>query len=339
MRAIGYHQSLPATDPACLLDLDLPMPVPGERDLRVRVSAVSVNPVDTKIRRRKAGTPDAPVVLGWDACGIVDAVGAACRRFKPGDRVFYSGSVDRSGCNCEYHLIDEDLAALAPTTFDDQDAAALPLTGITAGEALFDRLRIPCDPTVKPGRLLVIGGAGGVGSIALQLARELTGCDIIATASRPEGHDWCRSMGAHQVMDHRGDLPAQLAAAGITAVEYVLILAATDQHFPTAAKLIAPQGTICAIVDSAQPLDMNLLKPKSATFVWEFMSTRPMFRTPDCSRQHELLERIADLADAGRLRRTARVRLGAINAANLRRAHQRLEGGTAMGKLVLGGWD
>lgn len=338
MRAIGYHRSLPITEPDSLMDLELPEPSPGERELLVRVGAVAVNPIDFKIRRRRSGTDTTPVVLGWDACGVVEAVGAGCQLFKPGERVFYAGSIDRPGCNSERHVVDERLVGHAPATCDDQDAAALPLTAITAWESLFDRLHISRDPAQRPGRLLVIGGAGGVGSIALQLAARLTGCDIIATASRPEGHDWCRSMGAKLVIDHRGDLIAQLAAHDISAVEYILLLNATDQHFPTVAKLIAPQGHICALVDSTAPLDMNLLKPKSASFSWEFMSTRPMHHTADMQVQHDILEEIARLMDAGVLRRTTGARLGVINAANLRRAHQRLENGLAMGKLVLNGW-
>lgn len=338
MRAIGYHHSLPISDPASLLDLELPDPLAGERELLVRVRAVSVNPIDTKIRRRRSGSPAAPVVLGWDACGVVEAVGPGCRLFQPGERVFYSGSVDRPGCDSELHVVDERLVGHAPAAFDDQDAAALPLTAITAWEALFDRLRIPRNRAVQAGRLLIIGGAGGVGSIAIQLAALLTGCEVIATASRPEGHDWCRGMGARLVVDHRGDLVAQLAAHDITQVEHVLLLNATDQHFPTVARLIAPHGHICAITDSAQPLDMNLLKPKSASFSWEFMSTRPMHRTADMQCHHDILEDVAHLADAGRLRRTTGTRLGPITAANLRRAHQRLENGITIGKLVLSGW-
>ncbi|WDD94036.1 zinc-binding alcohol dehydrogenase family protein [Burkholderia sp. FERM BP-3421] len=338
MKAVGLHQYLPIDQPDALLDLELPMPQPGERDLLVRIEAISVNPVDCKVRAPKAQTEASPRVLGWDAAGTVVAVGPGVALFKVGDPVFYAGSITRPGANSEYHVVDERIVARKPETLDFAAAAALPLTAITAWEALFERLRVSPQGADAGKSVLIIGGAGGVGSIGIQLARQLGGLTVIATASRPESAQWVRELGADHVVDHFGDLPAQMKAVGHPTVDYVLIFNDTDRHFPAAAELIRPQGGICTIVENERPVPVELLKAKSAAFHWEFMFTRAMFGTPDMIEQHTLLAEVARLVDAGALRTTVGEHLGRIDAANLRRAHQLLESGRAIGKLVLSGF-
>lgn len=337
MRAVGYYESQEIDVPSALLDLEVPDPVPGPRDLVVRVRAVGVNPVDTKIRRRRAATDGVPVILGWDAAGEVVAAGAECRLFGAGDRVFYAGDRDRPGCNSELHAVDERIVARAPAGLDWEEAAALPLTAITAWEALFDRLRIP-EGAGYGARLLVVGGAGGVGSIAIQLAKALTKATVIATASRPETAAWCRRMGADDVIDHRADLVAQLAGRGHGECEYVFLTAATDPYMAVLPKLTAPQGAICAIVDTTVPHDLRPFKDKSLSFAWESMFTRSQYRTPDMIRQHELLSCVAELVAQGAVRSTLTERVGPLSAELLRRAHSQLESGTTIGKLTLSGY-
>ncbi|OJA49578.1 NADPH:quinone reductase [Burkholderia ubonensis] len=338
MKAVGLTRYLPIDDPQALLDVELPQPVPGPRDLLVKVEAISVNPVDTKVRAPKPQVEAAPRVLGWDAAGTVVAVGADVTLFRPGDEVFYAGSITRPGANSEYHAVDERIAALKPRTLDFAAAAALPLTALTAWEALFDRLRVSSQGADAGKSVLIIGGAGGVGSIAIQLAKTLGKLHVIATASRPESAQWVRALGADQAVDHFGDLPAQLRDAGHPQVDYVLIFNDTDRHFPAAAEVIRPQGGICTIVENAKPIPVELLKAKSAAFHWEFMFTRAMFETPDMIEQHKLLTEVARLVDDGVLRTTLGEHLGAINADNVRRAHRLLEAGRAIGKLVLSGF-
>ncbi|RQR55660.1 zinc-binding alcohol dehydrogenase family protein [Burkholderia sp. Bp9125] len=338
MKAVGLTRYLPIDDPHALLDVELPQPVPGPRDLLVRVEAISVNPVDTKVRAPKPQVEDAPRVLGWDAAGTVVGVGAAVTLFRPGDEVFYAGSITRPGANSEYHAVDERVVALKPRTLDFAAAAALPLTALTAWEALFDRLRVSPQGADAGKSVLIVGGAGGVGSIAIQLAKTLGKLHVIATASRPESAQWVRTLGADQVVDHFGDLPAQLRDAGHAQVDYVLIFNDTDRHFPAAAEVIRPQGGICTIVENEKPVPVELLKAKSAAFHWEFMFTRAMFESPDMIEQHKLLTEVARLVDGGVLRTTLGEHLGAINAANVRHAHRLLEAGRAIGKLVLGGF-
>lgn len=338
MKAVGLHQYLPIDHPDALLDLELPMPQPDARDLLVKIEAISVNPVDCKVRAPKAQTEASPRVLGWDAAGTVVAVGPGVTLFKVGDPVFYAGSITRPGANSEYHVVDERIVARKPETLDFAAAAALPLTAITAWEALFERLRVSPQGADAGKSVLIIGGAGGVGSIGIQLAKQLGGLTVIATASRPESAQWVRELGADHVVDHFGDLPAQLKAAGHATVDYVLIFNDTDRHFPAAAALIRPQGGICTIVENERPVPVELLKAKSAAFHWEFMFTRAMFGTPDMIEQHKLLAEVARLVDAGALRTTVGEHLGRIDAANLRRAHQLLERGRAIGKLVLSGF-
>ncbi|KVM84029.1 zinc-binding alcohol dehydrogenase family protein [Burkholderia stagnalis] len=338
MKAVGLTRYLPIDDPHALLDVELPQPVPGPRDLLVKVEAISVNPVDTKVRAPKPQVEDAPRVLGWDAAGTVVAVGADVTLFRPGDEVFYAGSITRPGANSEYHAVDERIVALKPRTLDFAAAAALPLTALTAWEALFDRLRVSPQGADAGKSVLIVGGAGGVGSIAIQLAKTLGKLHVIATASRPASAQWVRTLGADQVVDHFGELPAQLRDAGHAQVDYVLIFNDTDRHFPAAAEVIRPQGGICTIVENEKPVPVELLKAKSAAFHWEFMFTRAMFETPDMIEQHKLLTEVARLVDGGVLRTTLGEHLGAINAANVRHAHRLLEAGRAIGKLVLGGF-
>ncbi|AGW94306.1 MULTISPECIES: zinc-binding alcohol dehydrogenase family protein [Cupriavidus] len=338
MKAIGLTQYLPISDPRSLQEVEIDKPTPTGHDLLVKIEAIAVNPVDTKVRAPKPQVEPAPRVLGWDAAGTVAAVGPGVTLFKVGDPVYYAGSITRPGTNAEYHLVDERIVGHKPASLDFANAAALPLTAITAWEALFDRLGISPKGDHAGRSVLIIGGAGGVGSIGIQLAKVLAGLTVIATASRPESQEWCRKLGADHTVDHRGDLPAQLKALGFAGVDYILCFNDTDGHFPAMAELVAPQGKICTIVENARPLPVELLKSKSATFVWEFMFTRAMFGTPDMIAQHRLLNEVARLVDAGRLQTTLGENLGRISAENLRRAHAMLEGGRTIGKLVLEGF-
>jgi zinc-binding alcohol dehydrogenase family protein len=336
MKAVAYRESRPISAPEALIDVDLADPVATGHDLLVEVRAVSVNPVDTKIRRNVAPAAGETKVLGWDAAGVVRAVGDKVQLFKPGDRVMYAGSLLRPGTNSELHLVDERIVGPMPARLGFEEAAALPLTSITAWELLFDRLQVRegKDPTAI---LLVVGGAGGVGSILVQLARQLTGLTVVATASRPETRAWVRELGAHHVIDHTQPLPQQLAAIGIDEVEYVASLTHTDQHLPDIVEALAPQGKL-GLIDDPESFNVLLLKRKSISLHWEFMYTRSMFQTPDMSEQHQLLTRVAELIDAGVLRTTLAEHFGTINAANLRRAHALLESGKARGKIVLSGF-
>lgn len=336
MKAVGYRQSLPIDDPASLEDFELPEPKPAARDLLVRVKAISVNPVDTKVRKNAAPEPGQVKVLGWDAVGIVEAVGPQVGGFQPGDRVYYAGSIIRPGANSELHVVDERIAALAPRSLDDAQAAALPLTTITAYELLFDRLGVAQGGGAGK-TLLITGGAGGVGSILIQLARQLTQLRVIATASRPQTRDWCLSLGAHAVVDHSRPLAAELKAAGIGQVDMVASLTQTQQHYAQIIEALEPQGRL-AVIDDMPVLDAMPLKTKSISLHWEMMFARSRFETPDMARQGELLAEVAALVDAGRIRTTAHASFGAINAANLRRAHALIESGTAQGKVVLQGF-
>jgi zinc-binding alcohol dehydrogenase family protein len=337
MKAVGYRQSHPIDHPEALLDIDLPEPVAAGHDILVEVRAVSVNPVDTKIRR-SAGPLDGPYrVLGWDAAGVVRAVGDKATLFKPGDRVMYAGALLRPGTNSELHLVDERLVGHVPATLGFEEAAALPLTSLTAWELLFDRLQVPQDKTIGGDALLVVGAAGGVGSVMVQLARQLTGLTVVGTASRSETQQWVRALGAHHVVDHAAPLVPQLGQAGVGQVRYVASLTHSDQHLPQLAEALAPQGKL-GIIDDPETFDVRLLKRKSISLHWEFMYTRSMFQTPDMAAQHRILERVGALVDAGVLRSTLADHFGTINAANLRRAHQLLESGKARGKIVLSGF-
>ncbi|MCP9815886.1 zinc-binding alcohol dehydrogenase family protein [Synechococcus sp. GreenBA-s] len=340
MRAIGYQQSRSVEDPLCLLAIELPDPTPGPRDLLVRVEAIAVNPVDTKVRRRDTPAPGEWKVLGWDAAGTVEAVGPAVQGFQVGDRVWYAGALDRPGCNAELQLVDERLVARRPASLSAAEAAALPLTAITAWELLFDRLRLAQGPEAHRGEaLLVVGAAGGVGSILVQLARRLTGLTLVGTASRPESQAWLRELGCDHVIDHHQSLAPQLAALGLAAVQRVISLTHTDQHFPQLVELLAPQGALALIDDPApEALNVLALKKKSLSLHWELMFTRSLFHTPDMAQQGALLARVADLVESGTIRSTVGRELGPITADNLRRAHALMESQTSVGKVVLAGW-
>ena len=358
MKAVGYLTPSPIDAPDSLLDIALPEPQPSGHDLLVDVKAVSVNPVDAKVRASaKPFDGDRYRVLGFDAAGIVRAVGPEVSLFQPGDEVFYAGSIARSGTNAERHLVDERIAARKPATLSFPEAAALPLTSITAWELLFDRLGIertggslarpglasarlhppPASTAVQPAALLVIGGAGGVGSILIQLARQLTELTVIATASRPETRQWCSQLGAHHVINHAQLMKPQLDAIGISQVEYIASLTATAQHYPGIVDLLAPQGKI-GVIDDPPTLDAKPLKRKAASLHWEFMFARPVFATPDMIAQHHLLTEVARLVDAGTLRTTHTASHGIINAAYLKQAHRLIESGKAHGKVVLEGF-
>jgi len=335
MKAVAYTEhGLPISDPRALQDVTLPIPQPGPRDLRVAVRAISVNPVDTKVRNGVAVTE--PRVLGWDAVGIVDAVGDEVTLFQPGDAVFYAGAIGRPGSNAEYQLVDERIVGHKPASLDDAAAAALPLTAITAWELLFDRLRI-AEGGGEGQTLLVVGAAGGVGSILVQLARQLTRLTVIGTASRPDTQDWVYGLGAHHVIDHSQPLTDGLQRLGIAEVSHVASLTHTDQHYDQIVAALAPQGQL-ALIDDPGQLDVMALKRKSLSLHWESMFTRSSFNTPDLQRQHGLLERVAALVDAGVLRTTLGEHYGRINAANLRQAHALIESHRARGKLVLEGF-
>ena len=337
MKAVAYRRCLPVTDPECLLDVELPDPSPGERDLLVRVRAVSVNPVDTKVRRAQAPPPGGLRVLGYDAAGVVQAVGAGVTRFRPGDEVWYAGSRIRPGTNAELHCVDERIVGRKPASLDFARAAAMPLTAITAWEALFDRLGLQPGSPDDAGTLLVTAGAGGVGSIAIQLARRLTGARVVATASRPESRAQAERLGAHVVVDHSGPLGEALAQAGIGDVERIFSVSHTHLHFPELARIVAPQGRIC-VIDDPEPFDVRLLKARCASLHWEAMFTRSTFGTPDMIEQGRLLDEVAAMIDAGTLGCTHAATLGPIDAATLRQAHARIESGHTVGKLVLEGF-
>lgn len=337
MKAIAFFKNLPADHPEALQDVTLPDPVPGDHDLLVEVRAISVNPVDVKIRANRKPKDGQPEVIGWDAAGIVRAVGAKTSLFKPGDRVWYAGALNRPGANSELHVVDERIVGRMPASLDYAQAAALPLTTITAWELLFDRLRVLDNAAPSQGSLLVIGAAGGVGSILVQLARQLTGLTVIGTASRPQTQAWVRDLGAHHVIDHSRPLAAELKRIGFEHVSHIAGLTQTDQHFAQMAEAIAPQGKI-ALIDDPSAIDVRLLKSKSASLHWEFMFARPLHGTPDMIAQHELLNQAARLIDEGALRTTLGAHYGKINAENLRRAHAFIESGKAQGKIVLEGF-
>ncbi|AAY96122.1 zinc-binding alcohol dehydrogenase family protein [Pseudomonas protegens] len=337
MKAIAYYASLPIDDPKSLQDIELPEPVAGPRDLLVEVRAISVNPVDTKVRQNVQPEGGAAKVLGWDVAGVVKAVGSDVSLFKVGDRVFYAGSIARAGGNSELHTVDERIVGHMPKSLDFAAAAALPLTAITAWELLFERLQISQEPADKGQSLLIVGAAGGVGSILTQLARQLTGLKVIGSASREQTQAWVRELGAHAVVDHSQPLSAELQRIGAGQVTHVASLTQTDAHLDQLVEALAPQGKL-ALIDDPKSLDVTKLKRKSLSLHWEFMYTRSLFETADMQEQHVLLNRVAELIDAGTLKTTVGEHFGQINAANLRRAHALLESGKARGKIVLEGF-
>ncbi|CAE6746604.1 zinc-binding alcohol dehydrogenase family protein [Paraburkholderia nemoris] len=335
MKAIGYKAK---GGVEVLTELELPMPEPGPRDLRVAVKAVSVNPVDVK-RRRWEDPSESPLprVLGYDAAGVVDAVGSEVTLFRPGDEVFYAGAMDRPGTNSEFHLVDERIVGLKPTSLSFAEAAALPLTSITAWEMLFDRMKVPRGLRTPGGTLLVLNGAGGVGSMLIQLANRLTGLTVIASASRPETVEWVKKLGAKHVPDHSKPIDEALRAIGFDGVDYIGAITSMPGSAPSLARALNPQGHITLIDnfdDSIAPF-----KPKSITISWEMMFTRSLFQTADMDAQHRLLKEMSAMVDAGQLQTTLTHVEGPLTAANLRRAHERIETGKAIGKTVLEGFQ
>ena len=339
MKAVGYQQSLAITEPAALLDIELPQPVATGRDLLVKVAAISVNPVDTKVRKRAAPPAGEYKVLGWDAAGEVVAVGPEVSNFQVGDRVYYAGALQRQGSNAEYQLVDERIVGKMPANLNFEQAAALPLTALTAWELLFDRLEL-ATPSLKHPKpvLLVTGAAGGVGSILVQLARQLTTVTVVATASRPETQQWVKELGAHYVVDHSQPLIPQLQQLGIAAVSHVASLTQTDQHYAELVQLLAPQGKLALIDDPANGIDIMPLKQKSISVHWEFMFTRSLFGTADMVVQQQILSDLSRLIEQGQIKTTLKQSYGVINANNLKQAHALLESGKAVGKIVLSGF-
>jgi zinc-binding alcohol dehydrogenase family protein len=342
MKAVGYIDSLPINDPKSLQDIELNQPLASGRDLLVKIRAIAVNPVDYKIRKRMSGAEGAYKVLGWDAVGEVVAMGEEVTEFKTGDLVYYAGDLNRQGSNAEYQLVDERLVGVKPRSLSDSEAAALPLTSITAWEMLFEHLGIK---QLLPGAteksdevILVVGAAGGVGSIFLQLVKAITGAAVIATASRESSAAWVRKLGADHVVDHRKPLKPQIEALGISQLTHVASLNSTESYFDSYIELLAPFGKIAMIDDPEKPLDVMKMKPKSLSLHIEFMFARSMFGAKDMDEQGRLLNRVSDLIDCGCIRTTVGKNLGAINADNLRAAHEELESGRSIGKIVLEGF-
>ncbi|MFV2057680.1 MAG: zinc-binding alcohol dehydrogenase family protein [Thiohalomonadales bacterium] len=335
MRAIAYYKSLPISDSNALVDIDIDPPSLSARDLLVKIEAISVNPVDTKIRTKVSPSNSEFKILGWDAAGTVTAVGEQVSLFNKGDEVWYAGAIDRAGANSEYHVVDERIVSKKPESLTFDRAAALPLTSITAWEILFDRLKVHNNSS---GTLLVIGAAGGVGSMIIQLAKQLTKLKVIASASRPETISWVKSLGADFVINHNNSLSEELKSLGVGLVEYVAGLNHTENHLDEIVKVIAPQGKF-AVIDDPQSLDIMPFKTKSISIHWELMFTRSLFETKDMIEQHNLLEKIANMVDRGEIKSTLREHLGEINAANLVRAHTLLESGKSIGKIVLSGFS
>lgn len=337
MKAIGYTESLPIDNDASLIDVIIDEPSPSGRDLKVKVKAVAVNPVDFKIRQNVAPETGTTKILGWDAVGEVVEVGDQASLFAPGDSVYYADDLTRQGTNAQYHVVDERIVGKKPQSLSDAQAAALPLTTITAWELLFEHLALTQDESAEQ-VLLIVGASGGVGSIMVQLAATLTSATIIATASRDSSRDWVKSLGAHHVIDHSQPMTEQIEALGVGPVTHVASLTHTDSYLDTYVEVLKPMGKI-ALIDDPENLDIRLLKPKSISLHWEFMFTRSMFQTTDMLAQHTLLNEVSRLIDDGKLKTTFGQHLGKINAANLRKAHAILESGKSIGKLVLEGFE
>ena len=335
MKAVAYQKAGPITSPEALVDIELDTPVAEGHDLLVRVQAISVNPVDTKIRKN-VSDESGWKVLGWDAVGVVEATGDKVTQFKVGDVVWYAGALNRQGSNSELQLVDERIVGHKPKTLEATEAAALPLTAITAWEMLFDRLQVP-KTAPENTTILVIGGAGGVGSITIQLLKQLTNLTIIATASRPETKEWVKQLGADYVLDHRESLAPQIKQLGLNAPSYVFSTTQTDQHLADIVELIAPQGHF-GLIDDPEQLDIKPFKSKSVSVHWEFMFTRSMFQTEDMQKQSEILNEVSKLVEEGKIKTTVTEVLSPINAENLKQIHQQIESGKTKGKIVLHGF-
>ena len=335
MKAIGFKTSLPISAEESFIEFETAVPQPSGRDILVKINAISVNPVDYKIRQNSAKDTvlETPKVIGWDATGTVEAVGEAVTFFKPGDAVYYAGDLTRSGSNAEYQLIDERIVGLKPSTLSNAEAAAIPLTALTAWESLYDRIRIS-EQKDKGKSILIIGGAGGVGSIAIQLAKKISGLKVITTASRKETKEWCLDMGADLVVDHNA-LIEELHAGGYQEVDFILDFVDLNSYWDAIVELIKPQGHIVSITGSATPVALNKLKNKSVTFSWELMYTRSMYQTDDMEAQHHILNKLAELFDNGTLKTTLNTTLKGFTATNLKEAHRLLESGKTIGKVVI----
>lgn len=334
MKAIGFKTSLPISAEESFIEFETAVPQPIGRDILVKINAISVNPVDYKIRQNsvKDTVLETPKVIGWDAAGTVEAVGEVVTFFKPGDAVYYAGDLTRSGSNAEYQLIDERIVGLKPSTLSNAEAAAMPLTAVTAWESLYDRMRI--NERDKGKSILIIGGAGGVGSIAIQLAKKVSGLKVITTASRTETKEWCLAMGADLVVDHK-NLVEEIRAAGYQEVDFILDFVDLNGYWDAIVELIKPQGHIVSITGSATPIALNKLKNKSVTFSWELMYTRSMYQTDDMEEQHHILNKLAELFDNGTLKTTLNTTLKGFTAENLKEAHRLLESGKTIGKVVI----
>lgn len=328
MKAIGF------ADNSSSQLFEKTTPVASGHDLLIKIDAIAVNPVDTKVVSGLTAPLTEPKIVGWDVAGTIIAIGDDVALFNVGDSVFYAGDITRDGCYASHQLVDEHIVGKAPKTLSSAHSAAMPLTTITAWESLFSRLRI--DAKQDAGKhILIIGGAGGVGSIAIQLAKVVGSLNVITTASRPESIAWCKELGADHIINHHGDLIAQYRDLGISDPDYILCLNDTDYHFQSMAELIAPQGLICSIVGTQEKHDLDCLKSKSAGFVWEFMFTRPMLKTADRIKQHHLLNTVSSLIDEGKIKSTLSATLGKISVENIHKAHQQLQQGNTIGKLAL----
>lgn len=335
MKAIGFKTSLPIENPESFIEFEAIKPIPGPKDLLVKIDAISVNPVDFKIRQSAAKDTilETPKIIGWDAVGIVQAVGQEVTLFEVGDPVYYAGDITKQGSNAEYQIIDERIVGRKPKTLSVEEAAVIPLTALTAWEILFDRIRI--SPEKDKGKsILIIGGAGGVGSIAIQLAKKIAGLTVIATASRSETIEWCKQQGADFVVDHK-DLIGSVRAAGFENVDFILDFVDTNAYWDTMVELIKPQGHIASITGSSEPVLLNKLKSKSVSFSWELMYTRSMYETEDMVEQHNILNIVADLLDDGILKTTLNTTLNGLTAENLKKAHELLESGRTIGKIAV----
>ncbi|RBQ03155.1 zinc-binding alcohol dehydrogenase family protein [Pedobacter miscanthi] len=335
MKAIGFKTSLPINESESFIEFETPVPQAKGRDILVKIKAISVNPVDFKIRQNSAKDTvlENPKVIGWDAVGTVEEIGDGITFFKPGDEVYYAGDLTRSGSNAEYQLVDERIVGLKPKTLSIAEAAAMPLTALTAWESLYDRIRIS-EQKDKGKSILIIGGAGGVGSIAIQLAKKVSGLKVITTASRPETKEWCKAMGADVVVDHK-NLVEEVHAAGFNEVDFILDFVDLNSYWDAIVELIKPQGHIVSITGSATPIALNKLKNKSVTFSWELMYTRSMFQTDDIEEQHQILNQVAELLDKGEIKTTLKQTLKGFTVENLKEAHRLLESGKTIGKVVI----
>ncbi|MBC7557303.1 MAG: zinc-binding alcohol dehydrogenase family protein [Chryseobacterium sp.] len=335
MKAVGFSTSLPILESESFIEFEAEKPIPFAMDLLVKIDSVSVNPVDYKIRQSgaKGIVLENPKIIGWDAVGTVEAIGEAVSLFKVGDKVYYAGDITKQGSNAEYQIIDERIVGKKPISLSNEESAVIPLTGLTAWEILFDRMRISAERD-KGKMILIIGGAGGVGSIAIQLAKKIAGLKVIATASRPETVDWCKKQGADLVVNHK-NLLAEIRKAEIQNVDFILDFVDTNSYWDIMAELIKPQGHIASITGSAEPVVLNKLKTKSATFSWEFMYTRSMFETEDMIEQHHILNKLADLLDDGTLKTTLNSTLNGLTAENFKQAHKMLESGKTIGKIAI----